>query len=803
MTRARGVRSCLGLVVGLLGAVPVAAQHLHVGDSGLPKGVPDYCQESGSVITASGQTTTWSGTMAAPCFGIHGTVNVANGTTITTKMILVYDDGVLNIGSAGNPAIDVEIIIADQPLDLDGALTGVADPEQLGGGIICFGKCWFHGQPVTPRARFTATVAAGASSFVIDRTPMNWAPGDILHLTHPAEDVQIASVNGATIDLVAPTVHAHAAFTTDAVTYPNGGSVGAVTEYAYLAHITRSIVIRSQNPSGVRGHTMASQRADVDIRYVQTKDMGRTDALDPLNSTTFSGDTVTHVGTNQIGRYSFFHAHHLMGPAPGSGRPYQYVFVGNVCMDDSKWCFVAHNAHYGLFEGNVCVRSVGSCFTEENGSETANKWIDNLASELANSTCLPVGNYDPEARCASGFWMRGINHVMTGNVVANARTGIGWWTTCLEVNLPDQCAGELTVTIPKQPGADTKDPGNLVQDCLNAGGEPTPCTVTHRVGMTVSDNMVYDSEVGLDHWWTMRTHFVSPPIRNTRIWNTEGPISQQYSDIEYDGLFIAGATDAIRQFNDSHAVGFGPNPTIFRHVDARDLARYAWLRTGQLWQAPLVELRDSKFESPGGIRSDTGGQKVDSVLGAHSYLTVDNVRFAHPSGGLLRTFSLFEPTYDIIPEHEVHITVTNYQGEFGKNFTLDLQFPLYTCSAPADVQPQIEGYVCTDPGNRAPIFMNPGSQTSHVGQATSLQLTGSDPEGGPLSYSISGLPAGLTLLAATGRISGTPTTPGSYLVTARVSDGVRTSQQSFAWIITSSTESRAPAAPRNLRIVAP
>jgi hypothetical protein len=209
--------------------------------------------------------------------------------------------------------------------------------------------------------------------------------------------------------------------------------------------------------------------------------------------------------------------------------------------------------------------------------------------------------------------------------------------------------------------------------------------------------MVYDSDIGLDHWWAMRTNvdFKSPPIRDTRIWHTTRPVAQQYSDVAYDGLLIVGGEGGIGLFNDAHALGFDIHGTVFRSVDMRDVQGYAWTRTGQLWQAPKVEIRDSKLESRDGIRSDTGGQRVISSLGEHSYLTVANARFAHVSGGPVRSFTFTIPTFDNIPTHQVHIAVTDYQGQSGKAFTIDLKDqPFSSCSAPADVQPDLGGYLC-------------------------------------------------------------------------------------------------------------
>ena len=85
--------------------------------------------------------------------------------------------------------------------------------------------------------------------------------------------------------------------------------------------------------------------------------------------------------------------------------------------------------------------------------------------------------------------------------------------------------------------------------------------------------------------------------------------------------------------------------------------------------------------------------------------------------------------------------------------------------------------------NAPPTLVNPGAQRSTIGQADSLQLAGSDPKGDPLTYSATGLPPGLKLMASTGYISGTPTTAGSYSLTARASDGVLTASQTFTWTV--------------------
>jgi subtilase family serine protease len=75
---------------------------------------------------------------------------------------------------------------------------------------------------------------------------------------------------------------------------------------------------------------------------------------------------------------------------------------------------------------------------------------------------------------------------------------------------------------------------------------------------------------------------------------------------------------------------------------------------------------------------------------------------------------------------------------------------------------------------RAPVYTvtvaNPGTVPATAGKPFALQIAGTDSGGAALSYSATGLPAGLAISPTTGVISGTPTTVGTATVTVAAGD---------------------------------
>jgi hypothetical protein len=87
--------------------------------------------------------------------------------------------------------------------------------------------------------------------------------------------------------------------------------------------------------------------------------------------------------------------------------------------------------------------------------------------------------------------------------------------------------------------------------------------------------------------------------------------------------------------------------------------------------------------------------------------------------------------------------------------------------------------------NSPPLLANPGSQETIAGANADLPATASDPDANPLTFSAIGLPPGLNVNAATGRITGVAATAGNYTVGLTAFDGTASTSVTFSWTITS------------------
>jgi hypothetical protein len=137
--------------------------------------------------------------------------------------------------------------------------------------------------------------------------------------------------------------------------------------------------------------------------------------VNPLNSTTFdSSGNVTHIGTNQVGRYSV-HLHHLIGPATSSVGGYQFKLIANAVDGGLKWGLAIHDTHYGLVRDNIVYHVEGTGIVTEDGA-SYNIIERNFVVRTGITNDEWVVPVDDDS-LSSGFWFRAGNNYALNNVV--------------------------------------------------------------------------------------------------------------------------------------------------------------------------------------------------------------------------------------------------------------------------------------------------------------------------------------------------------------------------------------------------
>ena len=132
--------------------------------------------------------------------------------------------------------------------------------------------------------------------------------------------------------------------------------------------------------------------------------------------------------------------------------------------------------------------------------------------------------------------------------------------------------------------------------------------------------------------------------------------------------------------------------------------------------------------------------------------------------------------------------LTNSSSDVAAQGALSVSGGSFTASIPArSLVTYVAGTSGSGGGNTVTVT-GPGNQTGAVGTAASLQVHASDSgTGQTLSYSATGLPAGLSIASGTGLISGTPTAAGTSTVTVTATDGTGASgSATFTWTISGS-----------------
>jgi VCBS repeat-containing protein len=558
----------------LVGAGTPALAQTHDHGGALPHNIPDFCAVSNPIrSTSSGpwsNSATWGGTLPGPSSVVvidmgHNITLDGNGeaavvciegslafsrdrdTRLTVGTMLIKRSGTLEIGTAGAPIPAdriAEIVIANVPLN-DDALPGYdagkpADPEQYGTGILGVGTIRIHGSPKTPTwVRVGSEPHVGATVLNLSAPVTGWRPGDRLILPDTRhlmgtevenwtrkvpewEELTVASISG---DGKAITLSGSLNF--DHFGARDGD--GLLRLLPHVGNLSRNVVIRSEVPlgtEGVQGHVIFTERADVDIRYAALLDLGRTraEAVAPH--------------TNQIGRYPM-HFHHLMGPGPVAtpASGYQYAFVGNAIdggstLHNRRWAVAIHNTHFGLVADNVAYNYAGALINTEDGSESYNVIERNFVMR-GSGTGGRLGHGNE----GMGFWFRGPNNYVRGNVAADfdsddveAAYGFKYF---MHGACPT-CDSLAAIKIPTMPGQD-------MAEYVTVDGNNLPI-------LQFENNEVYSAAEGLTYWWLSSKDPVPSPnpkpsvFKDLRIWHVYNVGIYHYpaARVLFDGLQIFG-----------------------------------------------------------------------------------------------------------------------------------------------------------------------------------------------------------------------------------------------------------------------
>ncbi|MCP5244856.1 MAG: G8 domain-containing protein [Burkholderiales bacterium] len=632
--------------------------------------------------------------------GIKGTLVYSqyNNRSLKAGTVLVYREGKLEIGTASNPFpqnYTAELIIADRSLATENPdpITGAFDPKQYGTGLIVLGEVEMYGNNIGKTwIKASQEINANDTTIALDEAPTGWKVGDKLVIPdtrqlpvlwhywndplEPAimqwEEVEIAAINGNTVTLTQPIQYDHLA---------GRDSDGVIVGLPHIGNLTRNIVIRSENPDGTRGHVMFTERAKVDVQYVEFRNLGRTRA-DPLHNTVLDeSGNVVEIGTNQVGRYSL-HLHHLMGPENPGNTGYQYKLVGNSFNRGEKWGVAIHDTHFGLFDNNVMFDFQGSSLMTEDGNERENEIINNFAVKAGTpftsdweptyggvggpGRTLGFKDYGYEG---SAFWFVGNDNIVTGNVAANAAfAGVMY-------NGRPWGFANPTPTVPNVRGADINDPSQWTH--YTQGSWAPEIRVS-------SNNEVYASAAGL---WIGFAGVVGKASDYT-MWNIRqnGIYSKRNVSAEYENITIVSDQAATNQnFSGSFNIGIDLNGyryqsghNIFRNFKVEgfslgvDLPTFLQPDTPQFGVMPpnIVLFEDGELKNFVNVREHSPILYEKNTL-------IKNVTFETASGPAINYFSAVpmnviayvEPSFSLSALlKESHLKIEDFNGVANDNF---------------------------------------------------------------------------------------------------------------------------------------
>ncbi len=415
-------------------------------------------------------------------------------TELRTEYLFSGMMGSLEIGTSTNKISSnkkASLVFAER-----GGTTSSFDPQRFAPGAVLMGPTTMHGSDKTSWLTLQTHPSAGATQFVLDAVPVGWQVDDKLVVagTDPITNASINSTDEIGSDEVVTitNISGNIITFTPALVRDHKPPAQASDLDVHVANLSRNIVISSENTSVTsisgewqkpRGHIMFMHNLNVDVKYVEANNLGRTDKSIDLDDWDFedlardknTGSPIENGGRNPRGRYSFhFHRGGLdesVCPAkPMTPLPTPARVEGCVVNNDPGWGFVNHSSRVD-FVKNVAYDVTGGAFNTEAGNETGS-FVENIALRTINpvnpilTAPRPRDSYTDadEATLAlsdiregrqdfawqgDGFWLHGTGVTVEGNVVAGC-TGHAYvyWTDGLIEKGMGMARGDIDAHVP-------------------------------------------------------------------------------------------------------------------------------------------------------------------------------------------------------------------------------------------------------------------------------------------------------------------------------------------------------------------
>ncbi len=369
-------------------------------------------------------------------------------TELRTEYLFSSMMGSLEIGTSSNKvsaAVTASLVFAWR-----GGTSEAEDINRFAPGAVLMGPVRMHGADKTSWTTLAVHPTAGTSQLSLGTTPSGWEAGDKIVIAGTDvndytsdELVTISSVSGSNITLSSALTKDH---------LPPAQLSNKVD--VHVSNNSRNIIISSENTSvsampgtdgygKPRGHLMFMHNSDVELKYVETQNLGRTDKSIELDDWSVPEDeqdrfdtTVPYPagdGKNPRGRYSI-HFHRSLDSDTNTA-----LVDGCVVNNDPGWGYTNHSSSVD-FINNVSYAVVGSAYCTEAGDELGS-FVNNIAIRTFNpSEPLNLGRpiegelgieggrtdgltdgreqISDFAHQGDGFWLHSTGVTLEGNVVS-------------------------------------------------------------------------------------------------------------------------------------------------------------------------------------------------------------------------------------------------------------------------------------------------------------------------------------------------------------------------------------------------